>query len=339
VKKVLAIPTLLLLLAAFSPLVAAEKPIDFRPSSDYCVRTYHDGSPIWWAFENLQVPVTRMEVGKRTVRILNDNSDAGRLYDMTMRVDPERSPVYVSVIDANQKADVGEVAWRAKMEDDVVQYVGLHIQNLKPNSYYMLYKNGTEVHGRDSDDEGDWSYTIEDVSSVYTLKREEHVTAPPPPPAPPKKKPLTVEVKTGSLKGGRFIERANLGLGEVATVQIKVTSEGEPVEGADVGAWWIPKPLMGKIETIEISEVGGGIYQGSFAIPENIALGTYKVSADAQKSGYEKAFGYDTFGIVSKAAKPGPGPLDKVAGWARKNPATVAVLIAAIFLFVLIARR
>jgi len=337
VKKILAIPALLLLLTAFSPLVVARKPIDFRPSSDYCVRTYHDGNPIWWAFENLQVPVTHMEVGKRTVRILNDNSDAGRLYDATMRVSPGKSPVYVSVIDANQKADVGEVAWKAKMEDSVSQYVGLHIQNLKPNSYYMLYKNGTEVHGRDSDDEGDWSYTIEDVSSVYTLKREEHVTAPPPPPAPPKKKPLTVEVKTGSLKGGRFIERTNLGLGEVATVRVKLTSEGEPVEGADVGAWWIPKPLMGKTETIEISEVGGGAYQGSFTIPENVAPGTYEVSAEATKSGYEKAYGYDTFRIVPEVAK--PGPIDKAVAWVQGNLASVAVMIIALLIFLAIVRR
>jgi len=154
--------------------------------------------------------------------------------------------------------------------------------------------------------------------------------------APVGPQPMTIDVEVGRLEEGTFAKVKELGLGDVATVKIEVTSNGEPVEGADVGAWWIPRPTIGKTESIGISEVGGGAYQGSFTIPENVAPGTYEVSVEAAKSGYEKAYGYDTFRIVPEVAK--PGPLDKAVAWARENLTAVAVLIAAIFLFALIAR-
>jgi len=155
--------------------------------------------------------------------------------------------------------------------------------------------------------------------------------------APTKPEPITIDVEVGRLEEGTFTKAKALGLGDVATVKIEVTSNGKPVEGADVGAWWIPKPTMGKTETIEISEVGGGTYQGSFTIPKDIAPGTYEVSAEATKSGYEKAYGYDTFEVVREVAK--PGPLDKAVGWARENLAAVAVLVVALLIFVAISRR
>jgi len=155
--------------------------------------------------------------------------------------------------------------------------------------------------------------------------------------APTKPEPITIDVEVGRLEEGTFTKAKALGLGDVATVKIEVTSKGEPVEGADVGAWWIPKPTMGKTETIEISEVGGGTYQGSFTIPKDIAPGTYEVSAEATKSGYEKAYGYDTFEVVKEVAK--PGPIDKAVSWARENLATVAVLVLALLIFVAISRR
>jgi len=155
--------------------------------------------------------------------------------------------------------------------------------------------------------------------------------------APTKPEPISIDVEVGRLREGTFTKAKALGLGDVATVKIEVTSNGEPVEGADVGAWWIPKPTMGKTETIEISEVGGGTYQGSFTIPKDIAPGTYEVSAEATKSGYEKAYGYDTFEVVKEVAK--PGPLDRAVSWARENPAAVAVLVVALLIFVAISRR
>jgi len=155
--------------------------------------------------------------------------------------------------------------------------------------------------------------------------------------APVGPKPISIDVEVGKLREGTFTPAEKVGLGDVATVRIELTSNGKLVEGADVGAWWIPKPTMGKTETIEISEVGGGTYQGSFTIPKDIAPGTYEVSAEATKSGYEKAYGYDTFEVVREVAK--PGPLDKAVGWARENPATVAVLIVALLIFVAISRR
>jgi len=155
--------------------------------------------------------------------------------------------------------------------------------------------------------------------------------------APTKPEPISIDVEVGRLEEGTFTKAKALGLGDVATVKIEVTSKGEPVEGADVGAWWIPKPTMGKTETIEISEVGGGTYQGSFTIPKDIAPGTYEVSAEATKSGYEKAYGYDTFEVVRKVAK--PGPIDRAVSWARENLAAVAVLVVAFLIFVAISRR
>jgi len=149
--------------------------------------------------------------------------------------------------------------------------------------------------------------------------------------------PMTVSVEVGSLEEGTFAKAKELGLGDVATVKIKVTSKGEPVEGADIGAWWIPKPAQAKTETIEVSEVGGGAYQGSFTIPENVAPGTYEVSAEVAKSGYEKAYGYDTFRIVPEVAK--PGPIDKAVAWARGNLASVAVMVIALLIFLAIVRR
>jgi len=155
--------------------------------------------------------------------------------------------------------------------------------------------------------------------------------------APVGPKPMSIDVEVGKLREGTFTKAKALGLGDVATVRIKLTSKGKPVEGADVGTWWIPRPLQGKTETIKISEAGGGTYQGSFTIPEDIAPGTYEVSAEATKSGYEKAYGYDTFEVVREIAK--PGPLSKVAAWARENLPSVMVLLAAVFLFFALARE
>jgi len=214
-----------------------------------------------------------------------------------------------------------------------------------------------ELHQADFDENGSWSYrhtvrapkgsevdvrvhlldrgsSIDGISSTWTFKVQEVPGGAPI--VPTKPEPISIDVEVGRLEEGTFKATGKLGLGEVATVRIELTSNGEPVEGADVGAWWIPRPTTGKTETIGISEVGNGIYQGSFTIPDDIALGAYKVSAEATKSGYEKTYGYDTFEVVSKVAK--PGPLDRAIGWARENPATVAVLIAAILLFALIAR-
>jgi len=155
--------------------------------------------------------------------------------------------------------------------------------------------------------------------------------------APVGPKPMSINVEVGRLKGGTFAKAKALELGGVATVRIKVTSKGKPVEGADVGAWWIPKPAQARTETIEISEVGGGAYQGSFTIPEDIAPGSYEVSAEATKSGYEKAYGYDTFSVVREAAK--PGPLDKVIAWTRDHLPSAMLLLAAVFLFIALARE
>jgi len=169
-------------------------------------------------------------------------------------------------------------------------------------------------------------------SSTFTVRAP---ITPIAPIAPSKPRPVKMKVSVGRLKGRTFVPSKRVGVGQIATVRIKLTSRGEPVEGADVGAWWIPRPTQAKTETIEISEVGGGVYQGSFSIPEDVAPGTYEVTASAEKPGYEKAIGYDTFHVVRKVWK--PGPVDKVLGWMRKHPGMVAVAIIALLLLVLIA--
>jgi len=171
------------------------------------------------------------------------------------------------------------------------------------------------------------------TSDTWTIKTKESGGGAPIAPAKPQ--PIKMEVSVGKLKGGTFTRAKALELGDVATVRIKLTSDGEPAEGADVGAWWIPRPAQAKTEAIEISEVGGGVYQGSFSIPEDVAPGTYEVSASAEKPGYEKAIGYDTFHVARRVAR--PGPAQRAVGWMRKHPGMVAVAIIALLLLVLIA--
>jgi len=257
---------------------------------------------------------------------------------LTLGIHPSADkPVSATLLRMNASAGTGGTVLELEMEDNVSQHVGLLVQNLTPNSYYALYEDGDFVHGRDSNDNGSWRYPIGDVSSTYTLKREQHTAENPPFIAPPGKNPLRIDVRVGKLRGGTFVPSERVGIGRIATVRIKLTSVGEPVEGADVGAWWIPRPTQAKTETIEISEVGGGVYQGSFSVPGDVAPGTYEVSASAEKPGYEKAIGYDTFHVARRVAR--PGPVEKAVGWMRKHPGMVAVAIIALLLLILIARE
>jgi len=255
---------------------------------------------------------------------------------LTLGIHPSADkPVSATLLRMNVSAGIGETVLELEMEDNVSQHVGLLVQNLTPNSYYALYEDGDFVHGRDSNDNGSWRYLIGDISSTYTLKREQHTAENPPFITPPGRSPLRIDVRVGKLRGGTFTPTERTGIGQIATVRIKLTSDGEPVEGADVGAWWIPRPTQAKTETIGISEVGGGVYQGSFSIPEDVAPGTYEVTASAEKPGYEKAIGYDTFHVARRVAR--PGPVEKAVGWMRKHPGMVAVAVIALLLLVLIA--
>jgi len=196
----------------------------------------------------------------------------------------------------------------------------------------------TNVTGLKSDTEYEVRWKI--VGSTYysdtwTIKTKASGGGVPIGPTGPE--PMSIDVKVGRLQGGAFATAKKLELGDIATVRIKLTSDGEPVEGADVGAWWIPKPTQAITKSIEISEIGGGVYQGSFSIPEDVAPGTYEVSAEAEKTGYEKAIGYDTFHVVRRVAR--PGPVEKALGWAKRHPAIVAVAIIALLLLVLVARE
>jgi len=177
--------------------------------------------------------------------------------------------------------------------------------------------------------------SVDGTSSTWTFAVQEAPGGAPIAPAKPQ--PMRMEVSVGKLKGGTFVPSERVGIGQIATVRIKLTSKGEPVEGADVGAWWIPRPTQAKTETIGISEVGGGVYQGSFSISEDVTPGTYEVSASAEKPGYEKAIGYDTFHVGRRVAR--PGPAQRAVGWMRKHPAVVAVAIIALLLLILIVRE
>ncbi|MCK4265637.1 MAG: right-handed parallel beta-helix repeat-containing protein, partial [Thermoplasmata archaeon] len=81
------------------------------------------------------------------------------------------------------------------------------------------------------------------------------------------------------------------GVDNQADIIVKVTYQGQPIEGANVCAWVIDPNEVNT--SVSVSEVSPGIYTGVYLFTNDSAVGTHRIKAIASKPGYENGTNND----------------------------------------------